>query len=159
MLLVAVVLTLGTIEVNGDPIINNPDALIIQVVVTAGVVGAAVLPLLVKTQRDAEVAREQVANDHVDEAGKPINLRVEQDERHYEVLEKLEDFFDHVNKQFDGVRSDMRGIRRDVGRNTDGLDKTRDKLDEHIDQSREIIGEFKTEIETIHSLIKKEDEA
>lgn len=149
VLAVVAILVLGTIETpDGDPIIKNPEALITQILITSGVIGAATLPLLIKTQRDAAAAKEQVSNDH------STNLRVEQDDRHNAVMslftEKFEEMREHFNTQFDGVRSDMRGVRRDVGRNTDGLERTRNKLDKHLDESREIVDELKGEIQELH---------
>ena len=155
VLLVISVLVLGQIEdAEGDPLIKNPDALLIQIIATAGLVGAGTLPLLIKAQRDAAEAKDQVSNDHIDDDGNPINLRVEQDGRHTEIVElvtaKFEKLMDHVNTQFDGVRSDIRGVRRDVGRNTSGLDTTTRKLEKHLDDSKEVIEEFKTEIQELH---------
>jgi hypothetical protein len=154
---VAVIIILGTVHTEGgDPVIKNPELLITQILITAGVIGAATLPLLIKTQRDAAVAREQVANDHIDTEGKQINLRVEQDERHGAVVdlvtEKFDDLTKHFNVQFDGVRSDIRGIRSDVGRNTNRIQRTSDKLETHLDESREIIKEFRGEIGELHRL-------
>jgi len=160
---VAVIIVLGTVHTPGGvPVIKNPELLITQILITAGVIGAATLPLLIKTQKDAAVAKEQLANDHLDKEGQQINLRVEQDERHGAVVdlvtEKFEDLTKHFNVQFDGVRSDIRGIRSDVGRNTNRIQKTSDKLEEHLDDSREIIQEFRDEIGELHKLNVKLDE-
>jgi hypothetical protein len=154
-LAVVVILVLGEVP-DGDPVIKNPEALITQILITAGVIGAATLPLLIKTQRDAAVAKDQLANDHIDTAGKQINLRVEQDERHEAVIDlvthKFEALTGHFNTQFDGVRSDIRGIRVDVGRNTNRIEKTSDKLEEHLRDSVEVIQEFRSEIGELHRL-------
>lgn len=157
VLAVVAVLILGAVDgPEGKPVISNPEALITQILITAGVIGAATLPTLIKTQKDAAVAKEQLANDHIDEDGKPINLRVEQDERHTTVVDLVTDKFDdlarHFNIQFDGVRSDIRGIRTDIGRNTNKIERTREKLDEHIDQSRDIIDRFDNEIGELRKL-------
>lgn len=157
VLAVVAILILGAVDgPDGEPVIKNPEALITQILITAGVIGAATLPLLIKTQKDAAIAKEQLANDHIDDKGKPINLRVEQDERHTTVVDLVTDKFDelqkHFNIQFDGVRSDIRGIRTDIGRNTTKIDKTSDKLTEHIEQSRDIIDRFDNEIGELHKL-------
>lgn len=157
VLAVVAILILGAVDgPDGEPVIKNPEALITQILITAGVIGAATLPLLIKTQKDAAIAKEQLANDHIDDKGKPINLRVEQDERHTTVIDLVTDKFDelqkHFNIQFDGVRSDIRGIRTDIGRNTTKIDKTSDKLTEHIEQSRDIIDRFDNEIGELHKL-------
>lgn len=154
---VVVIVILGSVNnTNGQPIIKNPELLIAQILITAGVIGAATLPILIKTQKDAAVAKDQVTNDHVDEDGQHINLRVEQDERHHTVIElvteKFDDLTNHFNRQFDGVRSDIRGIRYDVGRNTNRIEKTSDKLEDHLRESVDVIKEFRGEIGELHKL-------
>lgn len=151
ILAVVAILVLGAVDTpDGDPIIKNPEALITQILITAGVIGAATLPLLIKTQKDAAAAKEQVSNDH------PTNLRVEQDDRHNVVVtlvtEKFDELTRHFNTQLDGIRSDIRGVRYDVGRNTNGLQTTRDKLDQHLDDSREIVAALKGEIDELHKI-------
>lgn len=160
---VVVITILGTVDTpDGDPIIKNPELIITQILITAGVIGAATLPLLIKTQKDAAVAKEQLANDHIDKEGQQINLRVEQDERHVAVVElvtdKFEDLTKHFNIQFDGVRSDIRGIRSDVGRNTNRIEKTSDKLEEHLQESVKVIEEFRGEIGELHKLNRNLEE-
>lgn len=154
---VVVIVILGSVNnAHGQPIIKNPELLIAQILITAGVIGAATLPILIKTQKDAAVAKDQVTNDHVDEDGQHINLRVEQDERHHTVIElvteKFDDLTNHFNRQFDGVRSDIRGIRYDVGRNTNRIEKTSDKLEDHLRESVDVIKEFRGEIGELHKL-------
>lgn len=165
VLSVVAILILGSTDLpSGEPVIENPEALITQILVTAGVIGAATLPLLLKTQRDAATAKEQLANDHVDKAGQQINLRVEQDERHHTVVDLVTDKFNnlttHFNNQFDGVRSDVRGIRSDIGRNTNRIERISNKLQDHLEDSVEIIKEFRDEIEQLHRLnVTLEDQA
>lgn len=108
------------------------ESVIIAAISAMGLVLVALIGLVgrisVKVTRigkDAAVAREHVANDHFDAEGNPINLRVEQDERHQELLDRIDSVSTHTNQQFDGVRSDIRGIRRDVGRVTDHVFGTR----------------------------------
>lgn len=99
VLLVAAILVLGQVKTgDGTPIINNPDSLLIQVIATAGLVGSVTLPLLIKAQRDAAAAKEQVSNDHVDNDGNLINLRVEQDDRHNAVVELMVAKFEDVTQ-------------------------------------------------------------
>lgn len=158
VLAVVAILVLGEVDTpDGEPIIKNPEALITQILITAGVIGAATLPLLIKTQKDAAEAKQQVSNDH------STNLRVENDERHSHVVslvvEKFDELTRHFNTQVDGVRSDIRGVRRDIGRNTDRLDESERrqerhgrKLDEHLDYSREVVEELKGEIAELHKI-------
>lgn len=150
VLLVAAVLVLGQIhDASGDPLVKNPDALLIQIIATAGLVGAGTLPLLIKAQRDAAAAKEQVSNDHIDEHGNPINMRVEQDVRHDAVVDlmiaKFEDLTRHFNTQFDGVREDIRGLADDDR-------ETRSKLDKHLEDSKEVVKDLKTEIQELHKI-------
>lgn len=156
--LIVVIGLLSLVETpDGDPLVKNPDTIIIQIIATAGLVGAAVLPLLVRAQKDAAVAREQVANDHIDAQGNPINLRVDVDDKHNELIALVTDKFDafqtHTNIQFNGIRSDMRGMRKDIGRNTDANDRNREKLDEHLEESREVWAGVREEVEKLHENI------
>lgn len=57
-----------------------------------------------QVKKDAAAARYQVENDHIDEHGHPINMRVENDSRHAE-----------TKKWFDGLSDQMQTITRDVG--------------------------------------------
>ncbi len=156
--MLAVIVVLGTVDdANGDPLLDTPGAAFVQTIATAGLVAVAVLPLLRRTQKDAAeakqdaaVARDHVANDHIDEHGKPINFRVDVDDFRNEFREVLGDFRRHTDSQFDGMRSDMRGIRRDVGRNTDGLEKTRARLDEHEEHSRKVVERLDGAIGKLH---------
>lgn len=69
-------------------------------------------------QQDTRASRAQVENSHT------TNLRIEQDERHAEIIKR----FDRHDERFDNVEKDIRGLRRDVGR----LDKKDEKLDDRI---------------------------
>lgn len=76
-------------------------------------------------QADTKASRAQVENSHT------TNLRVEQDERHSEMMlrfDGVENRFDGVEKRLVNVESDIRGIRKDVGR----LDNKGEKLDDRI---------------------------
>lgn len=72
---------------------------------------AAVLVALLSVQnvrlgrirRDAAETREQVANNHVDEHGKPINLREENDERHAENAQKLDQIIETQKEHGDAI--------------------------------------------------------
>lgn len=69
-------------------------------VAIVGAVGLLSVALVANRGRQhAKAAREQVENDHA------TNLRVEGDDRHTEILQRLE-----------GLASDIRGVRRDIGR-------------------------------------------
>ena len=69
-------------------------------------------------QEDTRASRAQVENSHT------TNLRVEQDDRHGEIIAR----FDKQDRRIGGIESDIRGLRKDIGR----LDDKGEKLDERI---------------------------
>jgi uncharacterized membrane-anchored protein YhcB (DUF1043 family) len=90
------------------------------ILTTAGVVVAALLGLigtligliLRNTKRTAVASaliHEQVANNHVDEHGNPINMRDDLDEK----FEGLAELVKSVSKDVGGLKEDVRIIRRD----------------------------------------------
>ncbi|MDH6181806.1 septal ring factor EnvC (AmiA/AmiB activator) [Microbacteriaceae bacterium SG_E_30_P1] len=87
----------------------NWENIIVQAVASAGVISAALLPVLVSTRRkassaakDASAARSQVQNSHTK------NFRDDHDDKHTAVMSAIA-----------RVESDIRGVRRDVGRLAD----------------------------------------
>jgi len=70
------------------------DAVVVAIITTIGAVLVALLGVqnvrIGRIRKDAAETREQVANNHKDEHGNPINLRDEQDERHAENAQKLD---------------------------------------------------------------------
>lgn len=167
--MLAVIIVLGTIDdANGDPLLDTPGAAFVQTIATAGLVAAAVLPLLRRTQKDASaakadaaVAREHVANDHFDEEGKPINMRVDLDDFRNEMRElittQLAGLREHTDTQFDGIRSDMRGVRRDVGRNTDGVERTRVRLEAHERFTRRSVAKLSERVTRLSDAVDLDD--
>ena len=128
---IVIVLILGqTHGPDGTPIVKNPEGLIVSMLTTAGLVTTVALPLLLRTQKDAAVAREQVANDHVDTEGKAINLRVESDLRHAELVDKMDDIAKSTANQITGLRKDVGGVRRD-------LSGVSERFDDHTKASYE----------------------
>lgn len=106
----------------------------IQLIATGGVIITAFLGILTAlvarssshakaAARDSKAARDQVQNSHT------TNLRVEQDERHDEIVhlvqlvskgvENLESIQLEHGKRIDMIHSDSRGIKKDVGRISD----------------------------------------
>lgn len=83
------------------------EAVIIALISAAGVVLAALVALIARVnivitrvKRDAAATRENVVNDH------PMNMRVEQDERHGENSHKL----DTILEELGYVRSNVRKL-------------------------------------------------
>jgi hypothetical protein len=70
------------------------DTVVVAIITTIGAVLVALLSVqnarIGRIRKDAAETREQVANNHVDASGKPINLREEADERHAENAQKLD---------------------------------------------------------------------
>lgn len=89
------------------------DPVTVAIIGTLGTIIAAFLATqqvkLRRIDRNAREAREQVANDHIDEAGRPINLRVENDERHAETR----GWFRRLERSLGGIRDDLRLLRVD----------------------------------------------
>lgn len=74
--------------------------------------GGVMVALLNRTRQHSKAIRDQVENDH------STNLRVEADDRHAELVHRIE-----------GIASDVRGIRRDLGRHADHLGRHEERLD------------------------------
>lgn len=84
LVFLGVLIVLGTAErADGTPILPEFGTAIVQMISSSGLVLAALLPVMVKLNRDTSVVREEVKNSH------DSNFRVEQDERHDEILTKL----------------------------------------------------------------------
>lgn len=122
-LVIVLIVVLGQVKIDGAPVIDSPTTLLVQIVASAGIVAAAVVPTLRRAASDASVARDQTANSH------KTNLREELDERHDEIIAAfrmtrgdvqrvLETQHEHTERM-NRIQSDQRGIRRDVGRNMD----------------------------------------
>lgn len=73
---------------------------LVAIIGGAGLIAVALISN--RTRQHAKATRAQVENDHT------TNLREEGDDRHRELVHRLE-----------GLASDIRGLRRDVGRLTD----------------------------------------
>lgn len=89
------------------------DPVAVAIIGTVGTIIAAFLATqqvkLRRIDRNAREAREQVANDHIDADGRPINLRVENDERHAETRS----WFRRLERSLGGIRDDFRQLRHD----------------------------------------------
>lgn len=84
--------------------------ILVAIVGTAGLILVALIGN--RARQHAKATRDQVENSHT------TNLREEADDRHRELVRRLE-----------GVASDVRGIRRDLGRHTDHLTDHEKRLD------------------------------
>jgi hypothetical protein len=97
---------------------------LVAVAIINGGFGVLVLLLGVRLNRkvntvraDARATRYQVENNHIDENGRPINLREEADSRHLESTQLLTDLSDN-----------MKRVRDSVGKIWERLDKHTDQI-------------------------------
>lgn len=116
----------------------------VQIIATGGVILTALLSILTalvarssahakSAARDSKAARDQVQNSHT------TNLRVEQDERHDEIVhlvqlvskgvENLEQIQLEHGKRIDMIHNDSSGIKKDVGRISSA---TNDLREQHV---------------------------
>lgn len=120
----------------------------LAVAIVGGII--TIITLLIQTKRHAKSADVQVSNNHVDDDGKPINLREESDTRHAELVAIVE----RVAGQVGTVAGDVRGMKRDWGRMDTRLVQMREEVTEtrrrvdQIDdtQQRETIQELREEL-------------
>lgn len=93
-------------DADGDPLLQDPGAVIVAIIGATAVLLTPVIPWLLKLERNSEIikentiaAREQLENDHRDEQGNQINMRYDLDqkpnkeyidEKHDELTHKLE---------------------------------------------------------------------
>lgn len=141
-LVVVLIVVLGQVKIDGAPVIDSPTTLLVQIVASAGIVAAAVIPTLRRAANDASVAKEQTANSH------KTNLREELDERHDEIIaafrmtrgdvQRVLDTQHEHTARMDRIQSDQRGIRRDVGRNMDMTLKLSDRVTKVDDRLRTV---------------------
>lgn len=94
------------------------EGIVVAIISAAAIVLGALIALvgrvnvkINKVGRDVRVARDQVANAHVDENGKPINMRDEFDDRHREITKTLQT----ISLDIGGIRQDNRQLRHDHG--------------------------------------------
>jgi hypothetical protein len=89
---------------------------------------------VVATKRDAAIARDQVANNHIDpETGQPINLREEQDARHHEVTDRLTEIrsiLEDHSKDIGGIRHDIRNLYAADGEQVRQQNRDRERIDQ-----------------------------
>lgn len=101
---------------DGRPIVSEP--MLVQTLITLGALAAVALPILLRTAADSSATRDQVQNTH------STNLREEGDERHAEIVVKLEGLgnalvrvHEDLNRhdgELRGIRDDLRGTRNEV---------------------------------------------
>lgn len=92
-----------------------------ETVRSLGLLASTVGPTLISVLRDTQEVKHEVKNDH------STNMRVENDSRHNEVLEKLKE----VRKDVIGVRVEIRADREAV---RDGFKAVNDSLHDHSER-------------------------
>lgn len=108
----------------GEAIIENPGALFGIVITSLSSIMAILLPILLRAEKNTEIAKEQLQNEHKNADGTPLNIRDDLDDKHEVILTKLESLQGGVNMAIrlsEGNASDIRGMRRDVGRVQDTI--------------------------------------
>lgn len=104
------------------------EPVVIALVSAAGLVLVALIGLIgrvsfqiTRVRRDTAITREQVANDHYDETGEPINLRVEQDDRHTENTQRLEALAERFDHGFATIIAEIHALWGKAGSNADRI--------------------------------------
>ncbi|WP_295787524.1 hypothetical protein [uncultured Microbacterium sp.] len=108
-----------------SPLDGGTERIIVQVISSAALVLAAVIPVQLSTRKtvekvaaDTAVVRAEVKNSHT------TNLREESDDRHTSVMDvllELQRDQREMREEMRETRSDVRGLRRDGGRQDDRL--------------------------------------
>ena len=133
-----------------EPFLDNPTLIIVAVVGAVGTLGAALLPPLIRTQRDAAETRDHVANNHIKPDGSAINLREEQDDRHHELKNLIIRQGARFERSLEGMRDDIRRNADEHIRLREDVSDVRDGLTEHLEESREVIAELRGEVSSLH---------
>jgi hypothetical protein len=141
------ILLLSTIDTpDGEPWLES--STIAQTLSLLAVVGAAVLPSVLGTRKDAAEVREQVQNAHMKPDGTPLNLRDDLDDKHNLTSGALK----HLTALVEGVIDDQRNDRED--RRSDRADiraltKRVDTVTSHVGELRKTLGTATSEIHVI----------
>jgi hypothetical protein len=108
----------------GEPLIESPEALLGTIVTAVGGLLVVLLPMLLRSEQNSEVIRNEVKNSH------STNLRDDLDDNHTSIVEALKEILlkqsmsdtsiERLHELAGGTRSDVRGLRRDIGRLADG---------------------------------------
>lgn len=122
-------------DIKGQPFFDN--GLLSQIITSAGLVAAALGPSLVQQRRDTADIKHEVKNDH------PKNFRVEQDDRHHQI----------INSQITSIDEQKRtqAMIANLGRKVDAFDK---KFDGKVDALRE--EQQRVQHENIDRFVKQE---
>lgn len=155
IILAGAIVFLGALnDMDGQPLIENPGALIGSMFTSLGLVATAVFTIVTKTEKTSEiirensqVAREQLENSHAMDPEKLSNIRDDLDTKASKEdlfamqeyimralgdgLERIYDSVTSLDRRIEGSASDIRGMRKDVGtlnRKHDELDKRMDKI-------------------------------
>ena len=133
--LAALIAVSGLDDVKGQPLFDN--GLLGQIITSAGILAAAIGPSLVQQRRDTKDIIHEVKNDH------PKNFRIENDERHHQIL----------NSQITSIDEQKRtqAMIANLGRKVDAFDK---KFDGKVDALRE--EQQRVQHENIDRFVKQE---
>lgn len=160
---IGVIILMGTFvllgalnDADGQPLVENPGALIGTLITTVGVMFSALLALVVRSEKtsdsmnkDTKAIRDQLENAHVEDPGKVSNIRDDLDTKaskedlrdvHISIEQLVRDSIDDMgstllvaiaslDRRIEGSASDIRGVRKDVG----AIRKKQDGLTERLD--------------------------
>jgi hypothetical protein len=150
-------------DADGQPLLENPGALIGTLITTVGVMFSALLGLIVKsektsdeTNKDTKAIRDQLENAHVEDPSKVSNIRDDLDTKaskddlrdvHISIEQLVRDSIEDMgstlliaitslDRRIEGSASDIRGVRKDIG----AVRKKQDGAIERLDRVEKVVG-------------------
>lgn len=136
----AIVWTSTLYDGHGEPVLDQPLALVL--VAFLGLVGT-MLSLIYKRTREV---KDQVSNHHVDDSGRPVLMRNEQDERHEELVRRLDDVVSEqraTRRDVGGMREEIRGLTAITRLNSDRITTVERRQDDGIRRLNNLEGKKK----------------
>lgn len=111
---VAIVAAGATRDVDGNPLIESPGAVLVGFFALLGTLSTAFKAVLSPLQNNLEVVKQNVQNDHIKEDGTPLIMRDDLDDKHDELKELILDGQKETRRDIGGIREELRGVRRDA---------------------------------------------
>lgn len=88
-----------------------------------------------KVKKDTAAALDQVANNHVDADGNPINMREENDSRHAETKAWMQDLKTSFSGQLRVVTKDIGGLRQEIRDDREEARSRFERMETRLDKS------------------------
>lgn len=95
---------------------------------------AAVQTDVTKVKKDTAAALDQVANNHVDSEGNPINMREENDSRHAETKAWVADLKLVTTRQFHTMAKDIGGLRQEIRDDREEVRNRFERMEDRLDK-------------------------